>query len=84
MYMRLKKFQSLSNTQQVALLYKQGVYIGKRKSGKKTVLLYQLDSFYVEVFYLSYRRYIYNMSYSESIEILDPYLEQINVEYLVS
>jgi len=82
--MRLKEFQSLPCTRQVALLYHHGVYIGKRRAGKKTVLLYQLDSFYIEVFYLSYRRYIYHMSYSESIDILDPYLEQIDVEYLVS
>lgn len=60
------------------------VYIGKRKIESITVLLYQLESFYAEVYYRSYRRHIYKIRSSASTKILDPYLEQIDVEYLVS
>ena len=82
--MTLFEFQLLSEGEQVAALYQQGVYIGKRKVESMTVLLYQLESFYAEVYYRSYRRYIYKIRCLDSTTILDPYLEQIDVEYLVS
>lgn len=82
--MTLFEFQLLSEGEQIATLYRQGVYIGKRKVENMTVLLYQLESFYVEVVYRSYRRFIEKIRCSASTSILDPYLEQIDVEYLVS
>lgn len=82
--MTLFEFQLLSEGEQITALYQQGAYIGKRKEEKRTVLLYQLESFYVEVHYRSYRRYVYKIRCSGSTSILDPYLEQIDVEYLVS
>lgn len=82
--MKLFEFQRLSEGEQIAALYQHGVYIGKRKIESMTVLIYQLDSYYVEVFYRSYRRLIYKIRCSGSTSILDPYLEQIDVEYLVS
>jgi len=82
--MTLFEFQLLSMHDQVNVLYEQGVYIGKRKADKLTVLLLQLDSFYVEVFYRKYRHDIIKIRCSLSTCILDPYLGQIEVEYLVS
>ena len=81
--MRLLEFKLLDAKDQVSILYKQGVYIGKRKDGHLTILLYQVDSFYVEVMYRMYRRYIARIRCSESTSLLDPYLEQIDVEHLV-
>jgi len=77
--MDVKEFQSLPEDEQVWILYEQGVYIGK-KYGKYISLLYQLEGFYVEIFYRSYRKHIYRMVYSDSTTILDPYLEQISIE----
>lgn len=82
--MTLFDFQLNTIPEQVAILYQQGVYIGKRKQDGQTTLLYQLDSFYAEVFYRKYRRYVARIKCSASISILDPYLEQINVEDLVN
>lgn len=81
--MKMKEFELLPEARQAAILYRQGVYIGKRKSGKRTVLLYQLESFYIEVSYLVYRRYISQITCSPSTDILNPYLEQILVEAVV-
>lgn len=81
--MTLFDFQLLPVPEQVSVLYDQGVYIGKRKVGELSALLYQLDSFYVEVLYQKYRRYIGRIRCSSSTHLLDPYLEQINVEHLV-
>lgn len=82
--MMLFEFQLHDIPAQAAILYDQGVYIGKRKEGCTTILLYQLDSFYVEVFYTKYRHYIARIRCSGSTSLLDPYLEQIDVERYVS
>jgi len=82
--MKLLEFQLLSQDEQIIILYQQGVYIGKKKQGDQTRLLFQLDSFYVEVIYNRYRRSIRNIHISDSISILDPYLEQIKLEYFVA
>jgi hypothetical protein len=81
--MRMHEFQLLSQDEQIAIIYQEGIYIGKKKADK-IILLYQLASFYVEIAYTSYRRVIQNISYSESTSVLDPYLEQIPIEYLVT
>jgi len=81
--MTMDRFQLLSQKEQIAMLYQQGVYIGKKKAGAATMLLYQLESFYIEITYASYRRLIRTIKYSDSTSVLDPYLEQIPIEYLV-
>ena len=81
--MKLLEFQLLSQDEQIIILYQQGVYIGKKRQGDRTRLLFQLDSFYVEVIYTSYRRSIHRIHISDSTAILEPYLEQIKIEYFV-
>ncbi len=58
--------------------------MGKRNDHELIILLYQLEGFYVEVFYRSYRRYIERIKVCESTNILEPYLGEIDVEYLVN
>jgi hypothetical protein len=82
--MTLVDFQLLHIQDQISILYKHGVYIGKRKRGHLTILSYQIESFYVEVVYRMYRRHIIKIKCSDSTDVLDPYLEQIDVEHLVS
>jgi len=82
--MKMSGFELLPCEEQIAIIYQQGIYIGKRKKSEQTRLLFQLESFYVEIIYASYRKAIHKMHYSESTAILDPYLEQIEVEYLAS
>jgi hypothetical protein len=81
--MKITEFQILPLADQLELIYEEGVYIGKRSILGCSVVLYQLDAFYVEVFYRQYRRNITRLSYSRSTNILDPYLEQIGIELLV-
>lgn len=81
--MTLYDFKLLTDNKQLDILYKQGVYIGKRKYGHEIVVLYQLEGFYVEVFYVKYRCYVHRLHCFHSTLLLDPYLEDINVEHLV-
>jgi len=82
--MRCLEFQLLTTAEQVNLLYDEGVYLGKRKEEEQVILLYQVDGFYAEVIYLSYRLHIDTIIASDSLQMLDPYLEQIDVEDLVN
>lgn len=77
-------FRLLPEAEQVSLLYEEGTYLGKRSDKELIVLLYQLEGYYVEVFYRSYRRFIERIRVCESTAILDPYLDEIDVEYLVN
>lgn len=81
--MTMYDFQLLPEQQQIDMLYQFGVYIGKRKVKISIILLYQFESFYVEVFYRKYRSHVKHLHCFESTELLDPYLEQIDVENLV-
>jgi len=82
--MTLFEFKLLSEAEQLELLYREGVYIGKRKEKGRTVLLYQVESFYVEVVYKKYRYFVSDIRCTDSTSCLDPYLEQINFELPVS
>lgn len=81
--MTLFDFQLLPDADKIDLLYNQGVYLGKRKQNDVTILLFQVEGFYVEVFYKKYRKYVSRIYCFGSTSLLDPYLEQIDVEHLV-
>jgi len=75
----LTEFIALQQELQFETLHKHAVYVGKRKEGKQQILLFQLHGFYVEVFYEKYRENIDYLVTTDSTEILQPYLEQINI-----
>lgn len=81
--MKMHDFQLLPEQDQIDILYQYGVYVGKRKEAFSVILLYQFESFYVEVFYRKYRSHVRRLHCFESTDLLDPYLEQIDVENLV-
>lgn len=78
----LSEFINSPEELQFDILHKHGVYVGKRKMGKQVVVLFQLHGFYVEVFYKQYRKTIEHLVTSDATEILQPYLDQINVRDL--
>lgn len=81
--MTLNEFEILDDCAKIDLLYKAGVYSGKCRSGKSIVILYQLEGFYVEIFYKKYRCIISRLHCFTSTKFLNPYLQQIDVEHLV-
>jgi hypothetical protein len=74
------EYNSMSETDQLDLLYEKGVFIGKRKNGVASVLLYQLEGFYVEVYYKKHRQFANKILSFTNTTVLDPYLDQIAVE----
>lgn len=75
----LEDFKSLAAAQQFDLLQNEGVYIGKRKLGEQTLVLFQLHSFYVEVWYSQFRKKADQMVVTTDTGILQAYLDQIDV-----
>lgn len=75
--MMLFDFGLLPDSEKIEILYTQGVYIGKRKQDEIFYVLYQVESFYVEVVYKKYRYYIDHIRCFSSTAQLDPYLEQM-------
>jgi hypothetical protein len=81
--MNIQKFLQLNSVAQSNLLYHHAIYIGKRKKGATIVILYQLESFYVEIFYEKYRYKILSKKCFTTTDILDHYPETICLEELV-
>lgn len=77
-----QEFKELEADIQLKLLYRDGVHVGKRKLHGKTLILFQLYSFYVEIVYKEYRKKIYYMLVSADTETLQSYLDQIHVRDL--
>jgi hypothetical protein len=78
----MPEFDLLPYNKKIELLYQQGVYIGKHK-GSISRVLYQVDSFYVEIYYKKYRRIIDHLQCFTGTDRLNPYLWQINVEDII-
>jgi hypothetical protein len=68
---------------QIALLYTEAVYLAKRKCTYGDAVLYQLEGFYVEIFYIVYRRRIGRIHCFESTAFLEPYLVDLDVALLI-
>ena len=78
----LAEFQELSNDMQLDILQVDGAHVGKRNFMGNKVILFQLYGFYVEVHYITYRKEVSHFITSDNSEILQPYLNQIQVQGL--
>ena len=78
----LDEFKSLPLLEQLNILHKEGVHVGKRRVDDKPVILYQVNNFYVEVYYREYRKDIAELLVSENVEMVHPYLSQIRIDGL--
>lgn len=67
-------FEALTREEQMSVLQKDGVYVGKLKDGEGTRLLYQYQAIYVEVKYEVHRKHIREVSCFSDTAILDQYI----------
>jgi hypothetical protein len=78
--MHFNEFLQLNETEQVELLWYNGEQIGRRKEDDYLILLYQVEGFYVEVFYHRKQRVIkHYMSFDCGDSRLEPYLDKIDI-----
>lgn len=81
--MTITDFSTLPLTDQLEILYTDGVHLGKSKAGSLTVILYQFKRWYVEIYYEKYRQKVKFIRCTDSAEILNPYLEEIDIGELL-
>jgi hypothetical protein len=76
--MTLYEFNALDEMEQAESIW-DGVFLGDRKDSEHRILLYQIDDFYVEVFYHIEYNTIRRFRSFSSTNQLDPYLNQIDL-----
>ena len=80
--LNLEEFTELSQELQLDILHRDGVHVGKRFVDRQYIILFQLYAFYVEVHYKQYRKIVTEIRTSHSSDILQPYLDQIDIRDL--
>jgi hypothetical protein len=81
--MKLLDFKDLNVLQQIRVVKQRSIRIAKRKEGIYRYVLYQVDSFYVELKYYRDTQAIHGMKpLSATSEVLDKYLKSIDLSIL--
>jgi len=76
--MTLDEFNTLDEMEQAEAVW-DGVFVADREDEEHKILLYQIDSFYVEVFYHKQHNVLKKFSAFSSINQLDIYLDKIDL-----
>lgn len=81
--MTYQQFDRLSAKEQTDLVWNHAVHLAERQEGRFTVILYQMDGFYIELFYARHdnRRPVVR-SFIDT-DFLEPYLVHIDVNELL-
>jgi len=77
--MTASEFNIVSFEEQKATLLHQGVYLAYRHSSEHTVLLFQLEGFYVELYYHKKNEASLQIQTFTMVDALEPYLLQIEI-----
>jgi hypothetical protein len=77
--MTLYTFNAMNQEHQAEMLWERGVYLMNRQEREHKFALYQLDGFYVEVWYHTPGNEITKLRSFSSTDALAPYLEEITL-----
>lgn len=77
--MTINDFMAMNEDDQANALW-EGALLGGRNDGIFKVLLYQIDAFYVEVYFNKELQVIDRFKPFKSIALLEPYLSKINIQ----
>lgn len=80
--MTIHKFRRLNEMQQLSLTEQKGVAIAERKTAYCSVHLFQLHSFYVELYQHTHFNVVTRIHSFTDTALLDPYLESISIDDL--
>ena len=80
--MTLYQFKMLDEMEQAETLWNKGVHIGERFDEEHNIILYQIDGFYVEVFYHREDNDIIKFRTFSSTEQLESYIGKIDISNL--
>ena len=80
--MTLYQFNVLSEDEKAAVLWSKGDIVGDSIENNFSILLYQIRSFYVELYYSGKENKISRLRSFSSTNQLEPYLGKINISEL--
>jgi hypothetical protein len=81
--MTLTQFNKLKIEEQQKAVLINGVFLGERKDPPLRMMLYDMESFYVEVFFLSRYNKVAWFNGFQSTKKLEPYLQKIDVSSIL-
>ena len=82
--MTLHQYKRLNEGEQFHALEESGVLIAERKDAFCNVQLYQVDSFYVELYHHTHFNVVVNVKSFGSTNFLQPYLKSIDLTSVIS
>ncbi len=80
--MKFAEFKTMDLYEQAGIICEEGVLLAERNEDDSLIVLYSVGSFYVEVFYRTSDSEIVKFRSFQSIQFLDPYLQQIDLDAL--
>ena len=80
--MKLDEFVLLTEDQRISVLWREAKMVAQRNDDNYNIFLYQVYSFYIEVWYSKNLMNIYNLKSFSNTDLLEPYLEEINISSL--
>lgn len=80
--MTFYQFNDLDEAEQHEALWEHGVMVGDRVENEYRIMLYQVFSFYVELYYHIEYNVLRRLKSFSSTECLDSYLSQFNLDAL--
>lgn len=81
--MNVYQYNQLSDGKQLDTLEQSGVLLAERERSYYHIKLYQVDNFYVEVYYHTHFNVVVNINPFTNTDCLDPYLQKIDIEPLL-
>ncbi|MFL5742313.1 MAG: hypothetical protein ACJ75B_18960 [Flavisolibacter sp.] len=80
--MTISEFSHMDEANQAQALIERGVFLAERLYKNFIIFLYQVDNFYVEIYHNLRFNVIQGMISFEDEEVLQPYLESIDISQL--
>jgi hypothetical protein len=81
-HMTLQYFKSLTRKQKKSIVLRTGIFLCEKNYGVFRTMLYQVDAFYVEIFFTKFSKDAFWFRSFDSTKNLQPYLQQIDISSL--
>jgi len=80
--MKLYDFKFLDDKSQAEVLFNYGVLIAERLYKDLVIQLYQINNFYVEVYYNAIFKMVQGINSFDNLTRLEPYLSSIDISFI--
>lgn len=80
--MTLQQFKRLRHNNKTETVWEKGEHIASRYDGIFSITLWQIGAFYVEIYFDILRNKITAFESFENMQLLDPYLKQVDISGL--